>query len=121
MRTRNARPLDALESAYVADAKQVGCVVCSKRPNEAHHEYQGLHFVVVAVCTEHHSGPAGIHGDGSAFRTAKLTIPRAINETFRRVMKFRNGEPINADERPQQIRKRGGSLSSSKILPRRAA
>jgi len=126
MRSLNSKHIDPLESAYMADAKRCGCVVCdADPPNQAHHPEQGQHFCVISVCPDCHGGPGyphGWHGDKSRWRAAKMTPLKAMNETRRRVELLRAGKTSIA--LPQQSRrivaKQGSALSSSKCLPRRA-
>lgn len=128
MRTKNARTIDADESAYIADVKRCDCVICGAgKPSEAHHPEQGQHFNVIACCKPCHGGPGyphGWHGDKSRWRTAKMTELRAINETRRAVERLRAGKPSTPAPRRSQSNPKpnaGSALSSSKILPRREA
>lgn len=130
MRTKNARAHDDIESAYIADVKRCACVVCDAvPPSEAHHPEQGLHLCVIACCKPCHGGPGyphGWHGDKSRWRVAKMTPLRAINETRRRVERLRAGNssattPQRTQGKPKSRERVGSSLSSPKILPRRAA
>lgn len=120
MRTKNARAIDQHESEHLAAVKSCACVITNAPPpSEAHHLKQGLHYTAVALSKEAHTGPRGIHGDKSLWKVAHMTELDALNETLRRVALLRAGKtmPVTA----QKVRNRGGDLSSSKILPRRAA
>ena len=91
MRTKNANPIKADESAHLARVKSVACVLCEHEPPvTAHHPIQGLHWVAVAVCDHCHQGPGGIHGDGTMLRLRYGTNDlraqlRAVDETLARV------------------------------------
>ncbi len=103
MRSKNSKPIDALESAYLRDVKCVACVVCDAPPfGEAHHPEQGLHYLACAVCPDCHGGPGhphGWHGDKSRWRAAKMTEMKAINLTRRRVEELRAGVTTFGTER----------------------
>lgn len=118
MRTKNARPLDDDEAAWIADVKSVPCVFCdAPAPVEAHHVWQGHHFVTVAACHACH--------EARVWNLGGMTEHEAVNETTRRVVRFRAGKPINpaprlrTQQRPRA--KRSALAPSSKILPRREA
>jgi hypothetical protein len=105
MKTKNARALDEIESAYLADVKRVPCVICNApAPSEAHHPEQGLHLCGIACCDDCHTGPHGWHGDKSRWRAAKMTPMRAINETRRRVDLLRAGRAMPAQVAPRMRR-----------------
>jgi hypothetical protein len=70
---------------YLAAIHDLPCVLCraleqeQTTRTEAHHtrEGQGMSqraqdWLAIAICTEHHTGRRGIHGDKSALRQAKL-------------------------------------------------
>jgi hypothetical protein len=124
VRTKNARAIDELEAAYMADVKRVHCVVCNAAPPvQCHHPEQGLHFIGIACCADCHGGPGyphGWHGDKSRWRAAKVTEPRAINETRRRVERLRAGK-VHTQATPV-TRSRQSRASSPKndneLLPR---
>lgn len=117
MRTKNARAIDADESAWLADVKSVGCVFCDAPPvSEAHHPKQGRHFCTVASCKACH--------DARVWRIGGMSEFDAINETIRRVNCLRAGKVQQSapSMRKQRVVSRERSaLSSSKILPRRIA
>lgn len=120
MKSKNSKALTHVESEHIKLVKLCDCVVCGAlAPSEAHHPEQGLHLICVAVCKDCHGGPGyphGWHGDKSRWLVAKMTEPRAINETLRRVEMLKRG--INFQpEVMKRIRQRGGNLSSSKIIP----
>lgn len=91
MRTKNAKPITAAESAHMAAVKSVGCVICdAPPPSLAHHVNQGDHYTTVAVCESCHVGKGGIHGDQSRWRLryrigGTVAELRAINDTLARV------------------------------------
>lgn len=128
MRTKNARAMDAIESAYVADVKRCPCSVCgAPPPSEAHHPEQGLHLIGIAACKDCHGGPGyphGWHGDKSRWRAHKMTPPKAINKTRWMVDRMRGGYSdvsvaVNFGKKLKLGPQSGPRLSSSKILPRR--
>lgn len=109
MRTKNARAIDADEAAWLADVKSVSCVFCDAPPPvEAHHWYQGHHFLAIAACHACH--------DARVWRVGGMTQQEAANETVRRVVRFRAGKLIRT---APALRKR--PAPSSKVLPRRVA
>ena len=108
MRSLNSKPIDALESAFMADVKRCRCVFCNGAPPvEAHHVKQGRHFCTVAACKRCH--------DAKAWRIGHPNEFDAINETARRVEQIRSGELQSFIPKPRKW----FTLSSSKILPRR--
>ena len=113
MRSKNARPIDADEAAWLADVKSVPCVFCDKPPPvEGHHVKQGRHYCAVAACKACH--------DARVWHVGKMTEFDAINETVRRVVRLRAG----VAQKPQPVfRLRGktqrGDAVLSKIVPRR--
>lgn len=114
MRTRNSRPLDDLEAAWLADVKAVFCVFCD-RTNvcEAHHPTgcQGLHMMACAACGTCH--------DGHVWRLGAMTELEATNETVRRVLLLREGRPYIPQPTDPVRRARERKRGSDKILPRR--
>lgn len=114
MRTKNARAIDADEAAWMADVKSVPCVFCDKpAPVEAHHVRQGRHFGTVATCDVCHAVKAWLVG--------KLTEFDAVNETIRRVIRYRAGSQQKAMpsfRKPRAQPSRGTALTSPKIVPR---
>lgn len=120
MHSKNKRARSPEENAYVEAVKALPCVVCcAPAPSDAHEPEQGLWFISIPLCHACHKAPHGWHGDRSRWRAAKLTELQAINETHRRLAFAQAGQPI--PETVQRVRKRGGNLSSSKIVQRRAA
>lgn len=108
MRTKNARAIDEIESAYMADVKRVPCVCCNApAPTVCHHPEQGMHLCGISNCLDCHGGPGyphGWHGDKSRRRAAKMTEMRAINETRRRVDLLRAGRAMPAQVAPRMRR-----------------
>lgn len=105
MRSKNDKPHTPAESAHLAAVKSVPCVFCNAPPPvEAHHPWQGLHFLTVAACKRCH--------DAHAWRIGRPNEQEAINETLRRV----NGESRNAGASRQHSARR-----PSKIIPRDVA
>lgn len=125
MRTKNARAIDALESAYLADVKRIACRVCgAPPPSFAHHVKQGFHLAVCGICYECHQGSGGIHGNKSRWRVARITELQAVNETVRAVLRLRSGgSAYFAAPKPQQrtTKRASNTARPSKILPRNAA
>lgn len=114
MRTRNSRPIDALESEWLADVKSVPCVFTDAPPPcEAHHPQgcQGLHFMAIAASKEAH--------DGHVWRLGAMTEQEATNETIRRVLLLRAGTPYIPQPTEPLRRSRERKRGSDKILPRR--
>lgn len=124
MRTKNARAIDATESAYMADVKRCACVVCDAPPPvECHHPEQGLHLCGIANCKDCHGGPGyphGWHGDKSRWRAAKMTEMRAINETRRRVDLLRAGRAMPA-QAAQRMRRPAAKPTADGAIPRYVA
>lgn len=127
MRTKNARAIDDVEAAYLADVKRCACVICDRPPpNEAHHTEQGLHMLAQALCDDDHTGPHGWHGDRSRWRAAKMTERKASNETARRVavLRKKGGPSIPVGRKAAQPRSGGqrkAYVRPTKLLPPRAA
>ena len=77
------------EKDYHAKVAQVGCVICD-RPTNLHHP-RGIgsgHFLVIALCKEHHQGDFSIHNDRQAFIRVYGSEADMLDETIRRVMKL---------------------------------
>jgi hypothetical protein len=108
MRTKNARAIDEIEAAYMADVKRVPCICCNAQPpTVCHHPEQGMHMCGISNCLDCHGGPGyphGWHGDKSRWRAAKMTPMRAINETRRRVDLLRAGRAMPAQVAPRMRR-----------------
>ena len=78
---------------HMLRVKELGCVICRNlglgaTPADAHHCFDTSdkdHFLVVPLCTAHHTGPAGFHGMGErAFnRTYKTSERRLLGQTYR--------------------------------------
>ena len=114
MRTKNARPIDALESAWLADVKSVPCVFCDDMPPvEAHHPRgcQGLHMMAIAACPSCHNA--------RVWTFVSITEMEATNETIRRVLMLRAGTPYLPQPAEPLRRSRERKRGSDKILPRR--
>lgn len=122
MKTKNALPIDQLESAYLADVKSIACIVCAASPpSSAHHPDQGLHFNCIALCVDCHTGQYGWHGDKSLWHTAKMTERKAINETRRGVEILRrggNGAEVSKSRPAPRATMRKPYRRSDKIVPR---
>lgn len=91
MKTKNAKAINAAESAHLAAVKSCACVLCdAPAPTIAHHVVHGDHFTTISLCTNCHVGKNGVHGDQAMLRL-RFRIGgtagelRAINETLRRV------------------------------------
>lgn len=118
MRTKNARNIDALESAHLADVKSCACVFCDASPPvEAHHPKQGRHYLAISACPQCHAA--------RAWRIGKPNEIDAINETLRRVACLRAGQqqqPAPELRKPRTFKhQERAAPANSKILPRRAA
>lgn len=87
MRTKNAKPMTAAESAHVASVKALNCSVCDQAgPSDAHHIKQGQHFTVVALCKDcHQGGFAGLHGQRRAWIARKMEVIDALAVTIKRL------------------------------------
>jgi hypothetical protein len=86
MRTKNARAIDADESAHLARVKALPCACCKtkNKPRDAHHTVQGNHFTTVPLCHEDcHQGAHGIHGDQALMKVRHLTENDMLNWTNR--------------------------------------
>ena len=89
MRSKNSRPLDSLDEAWLTLVKLCPCSVCAAPgPSYAHHTKQGNHHSVAALCWECHQGPMGIHGDQRLWKIHKVTENDAINITVRNVFEL---------------------------------
>jgi hypothetical protein len=62
----------AAEKRHMSRVAELPCVICGVTPVELHHvrEGQGMsqrasHYLVVALCPEHHRGGTGLHGLGT--------------------------------------------------------
>lgn len=86
MRTKNARAITALESAYLEWIKQQPCACCGATgPSHAHHIDQGEHFTAIALCDScHQSSFNGIHGQKRIWHVLKKTEATCLNETIGR-------------------------------------
>lgn len=91
MRTKNAKPMTAAEREHVARVKALPCSVCdAPGPSEAHHVRQGVHFSVVALCTDCHRGSfAGWHGQKRMWAVKKMDELDALAVTVRRLSEGR--------------------------------
>ena len=87
MRTKNAAPIKADERDHMARVKDLPCSVCDQPgPSEAHHIKQGLHFAVVALCPDCHTGSfAGWHGQKRAWAVRKMDELDALAVTVQRL------------------------------------
>lgn len=87
MRTKNAPSMTAAERAHVGRVKALPCSVCdAPPPSEAHHIRQGLHFTVVAVCTDCHRGSFnGLHGQRRMWAVKKMDEIDALGVTVQRL------------------------------------
>lgn len=73
MRSKNSKSLTKAEREHLWRVKSLPCSCCdAPGPSAAHHIKQGQHFTCVALCTECHQGPNGIHGNKSLMRIKKL-------------------------------------------------
>lgn len=118
MRTKNARAIDSIESAYLADVKRCACVICDKPPtSEAHHPEQGLHMLAQALCQDDHTGPHGWHGDRSRWRAAKMTERKATNETARRVALLRSSGRSEPTTGRKAAQPRSGGQARAYVIP----
>ncbi len=115
MRSKNSKPHDALESAWLADVKLCACVFCNApAPVEAHHVKQGRHFCTVSACKPCHDSKAWKIGHPNEFD--------AVNETIRRVETLRNsGTAIHPRRNLISVPapKKSSTSRPSKIIDRR--
>jgi hypothetical protein len=120
MHTKNAKPHDAIESAYLADVKRVGCVACAHTgTTDAHHPRgcQGLHFMVASLCELCHGA--------RVWDFCGMTETQMVNETRRRVDELRTTGHVTLREHHSRqhsarapVKRAGSDLSSTKQLPR---
>lgn len=91
MRSKNSKAHTRSESEHLANVKRCECSVCDhSAPSEAHHIIQGDHYTAVALCDDCHTGPQGIHGDGTLWRIKFNARDlgaevRALNITLKRI------------------------------------
>jgi hypothetical protein len=112
MRSKNSRPIDALEEAWLHAVKNVPCVFCDHpAPSEAHHVKQGRHYLTVAACKDCHQSKAWKLGHPNEFD--------AINETHARIWAMRLGllRGTLSWEAMQKDSKRS-TRTPTKIIPR---
>lgn len=88
MRSKNARKHTTAESAHMARVKLLCCAVCGHEPPvEAHHIWQGLHFLTVPLCQDCHTGSNnGIHGARAMWKVMRKTEETVLNETIARLL-----------------------------------
>lgn len=88
MRTKNAKAINAHESAHIARVKTLPCSVCDEPgPCDAHHIKQGQHFTVVALCKSCHQGALmGLHGQRRMWAIKKMDEVDALSITLQRLM-----------------------------------
>lgn len=88
MRTKNAKAINARESAHIASVKSLPCSVCDDPgPCDAHHVKQGQHFTVVALCKSCHQGPLmGLHGQRRMWSIKKMDEIDALAVTVQRLL-----------------------------------
>lgn len=88
MRTKNARPISAAESAHLARVKALPCSVCdAPGPSDAHHIEQGDHFSVIPLCRDCHMGSHnGVHGRRALWNVMKKTELSCLTATLRRLL-----------------------------------
>jgi len=77
----------AAEREHVARVKALPCSVCDQPgPSAAHHIRQGLHFAVVALCTDCHQGAHnGWHGRRALWRVKHMDELDALAVTVERL------------------------------------
>lgn len=89
MRTKNAKAINARESAHLAAVKSLPCSVCDHPPPSiAHHIKQGQHYTTVALCADCHVGSEnGIHGRKTMWRVMKMDEVDALAITIERIIR----------------------------------
>lgn len=85
MRSKNSAPITKAESHHMLMVKETRCVTCDAPYSEAHHIRQGLHYLTVALCSDCHRGPLGIHGNKTMLKIKHWDELDALNETLRRL------------------------------------
>lgn len=83
MRSKNSKPITALEAAHMAKVKSAPCSVCEGVGGFAHHIKQGDHYTTVALCWDCHQGHNGWHGNKSLWKIKKMDELDALNITMR--------------------------------------
>ena len=74
------------EKDYHAKVARVGCVICDSPANLHHPRSMGRgHFLVIALCKEHHQGGYSIHNCRETFTNIEGSEADLLNETLRRV------------------------------------
>jgi hypothetical protein len=88
MHSKNKPPMTAQERQHVERVKGLPCAVCGAHPpSDAHEIEQGLWFVSVPLCADCHRGSRnGIHGEKWAWRAAKMSEIKALNEALKRLV-----------------------------------
>jgi hypothetical protein len=88
MRSKNARKHTEAESAHMARVKSLSCAVCNApAPTDAHHIWQGLHFLTIPLCKScHQCNLNGIHGARAMWKVMRKTEEIALNETIARLL-----------------------------------
>ena len=89
----------AREKRHMARVGALGCVVCKaldmrqETRTEVHHlrEDQGMgqrasNWLTVALCTDHHTGPSGLHGDRTYMRILKWDETDLLSATLAELM-----------------------------------
>lgn len=73
------------EREHVGRVKELPCSVCdAPGPSDADHWFQGLHFLVIAVCPDCHRGDNG-RRNMNRWRIFKMTPEKALNKTLARL------------------------------------
>ena len=75
------------ERDYHAKVARVGCVICDM-PTNLHHPRTTIgsgHFLVIALCPEHHQGQFSIHNSKREFINIYGKEGDLLNETLKRV------------------------------------
>ena len=75
---------------HMGRVKELTCCLCGAMPVDAHHIKEGrtfgkrdkLPFMTIPVCPSCHTGPKGIHGDGTMLRIVKKDELELLNETL---------------------------------------
>ena len=89
MQSKNSKTMTSAERHHVGRVKELKCSVCDLAgPSDAHHQKQGQHWTVIALCKECHMGVhTGWHGRRAAWAVRKMNELDALAVTIRRLMK----------------------------------
>lgn len=105
MRTKNAKAITQAEHEHIGWVKEQPCAVCdAPGPSDAHHIEQGMHFLVVPLCRDCHTGTNGIHGTKALWKIRKMTELSALNRTIGRLSDGQCGQSSRGEVWPPRCR-----------------